>query len=68
MHVETGEVKEVNELTPEQLASGKWKELGKRPDPGCKKCYGRGYIGRDIVTNRVIECLCVKKRSERVRL
>lgn len=62
MDVDTGEVREISELTPEQLASGKWKELGQRPDPKCKKCYGRGYIGRDVVTNRVIECSCVKVR------
>ncbi len=69
MNVETGEVKEIGELTPEEIASGKWKELGKRPNPGCKRCHGRGYIGRDVVSGNVIECRCVKKRpvSSKVR-
>lgn len=62
MNVETGEIKETNELTPAEIASGRWKKLGKRPNPGCKRCHGRGYIGVDVVTKTVIECRCVKKR------
>ena len=67
MDTETGKIKPMDELTPEQIASGRWIELGKRPKPGCKHCHGRGWIGRDIVTNKVIVCKCVKKRPERRR-
>jgi len=62
MNVETGEIKEVAELTPEEVASKMWKEIGHRPNPGCKRCHGRGYIGRNITTNTVVICRCVKKR------
>ncbi len=62
MDVKTGEIKPVNELTPEQLASKRWVELGKRPNPGCRRCYGRGYTGRDLVTGNMIICRCVKPR------
>lgn len=30
-------------------------------DPNCKKCYGRGYIGRIKNTNRIIQCICLKR-------
>jgi len=65
MEKDTGEIKAMDKLTPEQVASGKWVELGKRPNPGCKRCHGRGYTGRDTVTNTVILCRCVKKRPVR---
>lgn len=29
--------------------------------PNCKKCYGRGIIGRDILTNKYWRCKCVKR-------
>jgi len=31
------------------------------PDKNCRKCYGRGYIGRDAHTKKVIPCRCVFK-------
>ena len=62
MDKETGEIKDLNELTSEDIASKRWVELGKRPNPGCKKCHGRGWVGREITSNRVIICKCVKKR------
>ena len=65
MDVQTGEIKDANELTPEQIASDRWVELGKRPNPGCNHCHGRGWIGRDVVTGEVIVCRCVKKRPTR---
>lgn len=29
------------------------------PSKGCKFCYGRGYIGRDLVTKAPIPCTCI---------
>ena len=26
------------------------------PKINCKKCYGRGYIGTDVITNELIVC------------
>lgn len=65
MDVKTGEIKAIDELSDEELLRGRWEELGKRPNPGCKRCHGRGWIGRDVVTGNVIQCKCVKKRPMR---
>jgi len=27
----------------------------------CKKCYGRGFIGENIVTNTLLLCKCCEK-------
>lgn len=29
--------------------------------PSCKKCYGRGIIGRDVLTGKYYKCKCVKR-------
>ena len=31
----------------------------KEPKSDCKKCYGRGYIGRDSKTKAPIPCSCI---------
>lgn len=31
----------------------------KDPEPSCKRCYGRGYVGRDSETKAPIPCKCV---------
>lgn len=30
----------------------------------CKKCYGRGYIGKNLTTGKLVPCKCVKTRDE----
>jgi hypothetical protein len=35
--------------------------LTKKPNSSCKKCFGRGYIGRDIENLGYYPCNCVKK-------
>jgi len=30
--------------------------LIKKPDPKCKKCYGRFYIGKEIIKNYYMPC------------
>ena len=39
-----------------------WLKLGKRPNPGCSRCHGRGYTGRNVTTGKYILCRCVKTR------
>jgi len=34
--------------------------LAEIPSEKCRRCFGRGNIGRDIVRRRVIPCSCVK--------
>ena len=37
-------------------------ELGSKPKKSCRKCYGRGFIGRDFNTKQVIPCSCTKPK------
>ncbi len=60
MHDDTGEIKEVNKLTDAEVKSGKWKEIGQRPNAGCKHCHGRGFVGWR--KGKVVKCKCVKFR------
>lgn len=32
----------------------------RNPRSGCKKCYGRGFIGRDFATKQPIPCSCIQ--------
>lgn len=39
-----------------------YSDLSKRADPNCKKCYGRGHIGRDVIRNALVVCpKCYRK-------
>lgn len=40
----------------EKIESQDWDSLGIRPIKGCNKCWGRGYIGRDVNTKQLILC------------
>jgi hypothetical protein len=35
--------------------------LKKKPPTSCKKCYGRGYLGRDKNTYAYDICNCIRK-------
>lgn len=35
------------------------------PNPLCKKCYGRGYLGRKVDTGEPIPCTCIFPKAER---
>jgi len=65
MNVETGEIKEFDDRYKLQaaMATGKWIELERRPNPKCKRCYGRGHTGYDTVLKRYLLCRCVKKMA-----
>ena len=43
-------------------------ELDQHPDPKCKKCYGRGHVGKDLKTGKMIPCRCVKKANKSTRV
>jgi hypothetical protein len=38
-----------------------------KPKPNCKYCYGRGYEGRNIKTNRIVVCRCVIKKIDKLK-
>lgn len=35
------------------------------PKPNCKKCHGRGYLGRKADTGEPIPCTCIFPKSDR---
>lgn len=35
------------------------------PNPNCKKCYGRGYLGRKADTGEPIPCTCIYPKETR---
>ncbi len=35
--------------------------LTKKPNLNCKKCFGRGYTGRDTSHLGYVVCMCVRK-------
>ena len=63
MNLETGEIHQTNTLL-------QWKELKDRvmnleelanlPNPDCKDCSGKGWIGRSKITGLYIVCDCCK--------
>ncbi len=38
-------------------------KAGLEADPNCKKCYGRRYTGRDIHTNLMKPCRCLRRNK-----
>jgi len=55
-------VTEKEDLTPFQkikLVANETKTKIKEPLDGCKKCYGRGYIGFDSKTKFPVPCGCI---------
>ena len=54
--------KEDAEITPFGVIKAMAEKLGQTindPKTGCKKCMGRGYIGRDSATKSPIPCTCI---------
>lgn len=35
------------------------------PNPNCKKCHGRGYLGRKADTGEPIPCICIYPKETR---
>jgi len=76
MDTQTGEIKTfANEdaLNAEQasrIAAGKKPlvALDQYPNPKCKKCYGRGHVGKDLKTGLFIPCKCVQKANKQTRV
>lgn len=67
MNLETGEVilRPSQIQVQEAMKSGKFIELDNPPDPNCKKCYGRGHVGRSQESGLYIPCSCVLKKARR---
>ena len=76
MDTRTGEIKtfeneaQLNAEQANRIAAGEppLVELDQYPDPKCKKCYGRGHVGKDLKTGLMIPCKCVKKANKKTRI
>jgi len=58
----SGEVVEKKDLKPIDVIKAVAKQMGQEiddPNPNCKHCYGRGYIGRDSATKAPVPCSCI---------
>ena len=64
------EVKIADVPTPEQLnqafLTGDWSDLKVKPKSNCKRCYGRGYEGRNTQTGKLVVCGCVIKQIQKL--
>lgn len=67
MDVKTGEIKEFksDDELQKAMKTGHWVELERRPNPGCKRCHGRGHIGFNKPISEYVICKCVKKRPSK---
>lgn len=57
---------ELESVQRERLAAGldPLIEVAREPDPGCKRCYGRGHVGKDVVTGRYVTCRCCRQKGK----
>ena len=58
MNIDTGEVRKI-ELW--ELAGEREVIFDQPPDPKCKKCYGVGHTGRNILTGLFVPCVCTQR-------
>jgi len=60
--LDAGKVVDKKDLDPMEIIRATAKHIGteiRDPDSGCKKCYGRGYIGRVVKTGEPVMCSCL---------
>ncbi len=60
MNPDTGEIKQLDD--DEKKRPQFYFRIDNLPNPNCKHCLGRGYIGRNEI-GHVIPCRCVGKVS-----
>ena len=62
-NVSTGQIKFFADwiLREEGVAGGDWIKIRSSPRSNCKRCYGRGYIGKH--EGRCLPCSCVYRKK-----
>jgi len=35
-------------------------QVARWPKKNCKRCYGRGWTGRNVITDEYVRCLCTE--------
>lgn len=62
---QTGERVELNPLEKIKFAAERFGVILNDPNPSCKKCFGRGYIGIDTKTQIPVACACITPKAMR---
>ena len=57
-------IKEIRKKVEVAVLSGDWSDCPLMPKSNCNKCYGRGYKSRDLRTNTLITCGCLRVKDE----
>ena len=63
VNAKTGERVELNPLEKIRFAAERFGIPLNDPNPSCKKCYGRGYLGVDSKTGIPIACYCITPKA-----
>lgn len=53
---------DIRSMNPMKIIKDSAEQLGivlQKPKPNCKKCHGRGWIGRKADTGEPIACSCI---------
>lgn len=63
----SGEIVKKEKIEPMDVIRKIAEKIGTKiqdPKPGCKHCYGRGWIGRDAQSKAPIPCNCIYPKVE----
>jgi hypothetical protein len=44
----------------EAAGEGKIEKIARQPKKNCRHCYGRGHLGKNILTGLYVSCYCVE--------
>jgi hypothetical protein len=47
----------------EATGQGKIVQIARQPKKNCRHCYGRGHMGKNLVTNLYVPCYCVEETA-----
>ena len=59
-------VEQVNAENTKRESEGtpKIEPIAKVPNPNCRRCHGRGHLGKDIKSGIYVKCVCVLSDDE----
>lgn len=63
INANTGERIELSPLEKIKFAADRFGISLNDPNPSCKKCYGRGYLGVDFKTGIPVACSCITPKA-----
>ena len=57
------DVAKMKESMTEEEFEKRFNEVYVLPKRSCKKCYGRGHVGKNLMTGKVVMCTCMKVKK-----